>query len=215
MARGFPVGTLEIAWTRRVLCGAEILDAVTLAPVTDGIRVRADGLRNKPTATHSGFHYWLVEGNAQPQRISVTSLDGVYSDVDTLPPAPPQKSVRIELAPGPGYPFPAGATAARGTINVSQTGPVRPVVGAAVRLQWSDGAVWVDAPTQVMTDERGEFAAPLRLAPKDEPRLTTDGIAVRLRVRRGSITRTSDEFALAAGRVSPTVQPFIWNNLNP
>jgi hypothetical protein len=209
------VGTLELAWTRRVLCGAEIVDAVTLAPVTDGIRVHADGLKNKPSVNHSGFHYWLEEGNAQPQRISVTSLDEVYSDVDTVPPVPPQKSIRIELAPRPGYPFPPGATVARGTINVSQVGPVRPVVGAAVRLQWSDGAVWIDAPTPVTTDERGEFAAPLRLAPKDEPRLIAGGIAVRLRVRRGSITRTSDEFALSAGRVSPTAQPFIWNDLNP
>ena len=215
MPRRFPVGMVEIGWNRRVLCGAEIVDAVTLAPVTEGIRVRADGLSNKPTVNHSGFHYWLEEGNAQPQRISVTSLDELYSDVDTLPPVPPRKSVRIELAPRSGYPFPAGATAARGTINVSQVGPVRPVVGAAVRLQWSDGAVWVDTPTQVTTDERGAFAAPLRLAPKDEPRLIAGGMAVRLRVRRGSITRTSDEFALPAGRVSTTVQPFIWNDLNP
>jgi hypothetical protein len=215
MPRRFPVGPLETAWTRTVLCGVEIIDAMTLAPVTDGIKVRAAGLKNGPNVNHSGFHYWLLEGNAQPQRISVTSLDDIYSDVDTAPPVPPQKFVRIELAPRSGYPFPAGATAVRGTVNLNKTGPVKPVVDAAVRLQWSDGAIWVDAATQVMTDDRGQFAAPLRLAPKDEPRLITGGIAVRLTVRRGSISKTSNEFALPAGRVSTTPQPFIWNDLNP
>ena len=215
MPRRFPVGTLEMGWTRRVLCGAEIVDAVTLKPVIRDIKVRAEGLKNKPTANKRGFHYWLVEGNAQPQRISVSSLDGTFSDAESPPPVAPAKLVRIELAPRAGYPFPPGATALRGTIRLSQFGPVRPIVGASVRLQWFDGTDWFDAPTQVTTDDRGEFAAPLRLAPKHEPQLTNGGMAVRLRVRRGSITRTSDEFALRAGQVSPAAQPFIWNDLNP
>jgi hypothetical protein len=206
---------LEMAWKRRVLCAAEVVDAVTLDPVIRDIKVSAVGLKNKPSVTNSGFHYWLTEGNSQPQRISVASLDGAFSDAETLPPVPPAKSVRIELAPRPGYSFPPGATAVRGTIRMSRFGSPQPAVGAFVRLQWSDGTDWFDAPTQVTTDERGEFAAPLRLAPKAEPRLVGGGIAVRLRVRRGSSTRTSNEFALRAGQVSPAAQPFIWNDLNP
>jgi hypothetical protein len=214
MPKGVPVGKLELAWSRKVLSGVEVVDAVTLAPVSQGLRIRADGLRNRPTANHSGFHYWLPEGTAQVQGISVVSLDGIYGDADVAPPAAPAKSVRVELAPTPGYTFPPGATALRGTIRLSQLGPAQPVAGATTRLQWSDGTDWFDAPTAVITDYRGEFAVPLRLAPKDEPQLTGGAMAVRLRVKRGSITRTSDPFTLRPGQVSSGSQPFIWNDLN-
>jgi hypothetical protein len=215
MPSGFPVGLLELAWSRRMLCAAEIVDAVTLEPVTGEIKVRAQGLKGKPSVNRSGRHYWLEEGGAQPQRIFVDASNTRYADAEAAPPVPPNRSVRIELSPRASYPFPPGVTALRGTLRVSRFGPARPVSGASVRLQWSDGTAWSDAPTAVTSDERGDFAAPLRLAPKDEPRLVSGGIAVRLRVERGGITGTSDEFALPAGQVSPATQPFIWDDLQP
>lgn len=215
MPKPFPVGTLEIAWTRRVLCAAEIVDAVTLEPVTTGIKVRADGLKRKPQVNWSGFHYWLEEGAAQPQRIVVTSQDDRYSETESVPPVPPEKAIRIELPPRPSYPFPPGATVVRGTLLVSRFGDRQPIAGATVRLQWSDGPFWINASTAVKTDERGDFAAPLRLGPKDDPRMIGGGMAVRLRVSRDGLTRTGDEFALPPRKISPQPQPFIWDDLHP
>ena len=84
-----------------------------------------------------------------------------------------------------------------------------------MRLQWSDGVDWLDAPVAVTTEASGDFAAPLRLAPKAEPQTLADGrLSVRLSVTRHSTTRTSNEFALAADRVGSGEQPFIWDDLH-
>jgi hypothetical protein len=197
-----------------MLCAAEIVDAVTLEPVIQDIKVRAEGLKQEPRVNRSGFHYWLEEGGAQPQRISVDASDASYADGESAPPVPPRKSVRIELAPRASYAFPPGATALRGTLRVSRFGEPEAVPGASVTLQWFDTG-WVDAPITVTSDERGDFAAPLRLAPKDEPRLVNGRIAVRLRVERDGVTRTTDEISMPAGKVTPAAQPFIWDDLHP
>ena len=215
MPERFPVGVpLDAAWSRRMLCAAEIVDAVTLEPVTQDIKVRADGLKQEPRINRSGFHYWVEENGAQPQRIKVDALESPYASVDSDPPIPPRKSVRIELSPRSSYPFPAGSTALRGSLRVSRFGDPEAVRGASVTLQWFDSG-WIDAPTTVTTDERGDFAVPLRLAPKDEPRLVDGAVAVRLRVERDGATRTTDEFSIAAGKVTPAAQPFIWDDLHP
>lgn len=214
MSSRFPVGLpLERAWTRRMLCAAEIVDAVTLQPVIADIKVRADGLKSKPRISRSGYHYWLEEGDAQPQRIFVDASGSRYDDVESAPPVAPEKIVRIELAPRASYPFEQGVTALRGTLLESRFGAPLPIAGATVLLQWSDGLVWVSAPTRVTSDGRGDFAVPLRLAPRDEPRLIAGGMAVRVQIGRGGLTRTSDEFALRAGQVSTVPQPFIWDDL--
>ena len=215
MPSGFPIGALDVAWTRRLLCAAEIVDAVTLEPVTKNIKVRADGLKNKPRVNWSGFHCWLEEGAAQPQGIVVTPLDDRYAEARSAPPVPPERSVRIELAPRASYPFPPGVTVLRGTLRVSRFGTPEAVAGASVTLQWFNDSGWVDAPTTVTTDDRGDFAVPLRLAPKDEPRLVNGKIAVRLRFERDGPTRTTDEIEMAARTITPAAQPFIWDDLNP
>ena len=206
----------ETAYSRRLLCAAEMVDAVTLARVTEDLKVSAPGLRRKPTVNASGFFVWLEEGGATPERIVVDASDTAYASAESPPPVPPEKKVRIELAPRYGYPFPPGATALRGTIRVSRYGPPEPVVGARVGLQWSGDTGWVDAPVAVASEANGDFAAPLRLAPKAEPRtLPGGGLAVRLVISRNGTTRTSDEFPLHQGRVGGRDQPFIWDDLNP
>ena len=98
------------------------------------------------------------------------ALDTRYADAESEPPVPPEKSVRIELAPRFAYPFPPGATALRGTLRRAASvsrgrSPERPCVcnGRTAR----PGSTRRPA---VTTDERGDFAAPLRFAPTDEPR---------------------------------------------
>ena len=215
MPERFPVGIpLDAAWSRRMLCVAEIVDAVTLEPVTQDIKVRAVGLKQEPQVNRSGFHYWVEEGGAQPQRITVDALESPYASRESDPPVPPHKSVRIELSPRVSYPFPPGATALRGTLRVSRFGDPEAIPDALITLQWFDTG-WIDAPTTVTTDDRGDFAAPLRLAPKDEPRLVDGAISVRLRVERDGVARTTDEISMPAGEVTPAAQPFIWDDLHP
>lgn len=212
----FPVGLpLDAAYSRRLLFAAELIDGVTLERVRTGVKVSARGLRREPTVNASGFFIWLEEQGALPTRIVVDGSDSAYASTESAPPPPPARSVRIELAPRYAYPFPPGATALRGTVWLSRFGPPQPVVGAAVRLQWSDGFGWLDAPVEVVTEASGDFAAPLRLAPKAEPRTLADGnLAVRLSVKRNGSSRTSDEFPLVAGRVGGRGLPFIWDDLH-
>lgn len=213
----FPTGLpLDDAFRRRLLCAVELVDAVTLNRVTAGLKVSARGLQRKPVINAGGFFIWLEEGARQPTRILVDASDTPYANAETAPPGAPAASVRIELAPRFAYAFPPGATALRGTLRVSRFGQPEPVAGAAITLQWSNGSAWIDAPVTVTTEASGDFAAPLRLAPKAEPRMLPGGcLAVRLKVARGGATRTSDEFALAAERVGGRDQPFIWDDLHP
>lgn len=215
MADGFPIGLpLDAAYSRRLLCAAEVVDGVTLERVRSDIKVSARGLQRKPTVNAGGIWVWIEEGGAAPTRILVDTADTPYASAERAPPVPPEKSVRIELAPRYAYPFPAGATALRGTLLVSRFGRPAPIAGAAVRLQWTDGTDWFDAPVPVTTEASGDFAAPLRLAPKAEPSTLDDGLAVRLRVTRNGAARTSDTFPLACGRVVGRPQPFIWDDLH-
>jgi hypothetical protein len=198
-----------------VLCAAEIVDAVTLEPVRTDIKVTADGLKRSPTVNSSGYHVWLEEGAAKPQRIVVDASRTEYADAEATPTASPQKPVRIELAPRYGYEFPQGATALRGTLLQSRFGARKPLAGARVRLQWSGDLGWVDAPTLVTTEENGDFAAPLRFAPKDKPVVANGALIVRLRVTRQGVTRSSNQFELPRGRVTGAAAPFAWDDLNP
>ncbi len=215
MPSRFPVGLpLELAWSRRVLCAAEIIDAVTLERITQDLSIRVDGLTRPPRLNASGFHVWTEELGAQPQRFFVDASATNYADAEADPPVPPEKSIRIELAPRYSYAFPQGATALRGSLRASRFGAPRPIAGAKVRLQWSGDNGWVDAPVVVTSDDHGDFAAPLRFGPSNKPVLTNGALTARLRITRGGFTRTSDPFALPRGRVTAAPESFIWEDLH-
>ena len=205
----------ELAWSRRVVCAAEIVDGVTFEPVRTDIIVRADGLKHGPFINRSGFYVWLEEGDAKPLRISVDASKTQYADADVAAPSSPQKSVRIELVPQFGYGFPAGATALRGTLLLSRFGARKPVAGTQVHLQWSGDNGWADAPTSVTTNDNGDFAVPLRFGPKDSPSVTNGRIVARLCATRFSVTMASDQFQLPRGQVTPAPMPFFWEDLHP
>jgi hypothetical protein len=214
----------ELAFTRNVLFAAEIFDAVTLEPVTRGISVKATGLTRKPIINYSGAFVWLEEGNARPLQIVVDASNTPYESITLPVPAPPAKSMRIELAPRYDYPFTSGITALRGSLIERRTvSPVVAVKAAEVWLQWIDdnqtGTVWIDAPTRSHSRDNGDFATHLRLTPKQTPKTVNGKLRSRLRVRRNGITRRSIEFELAEGRVADRVkdppEPFAWNELLP
>jgi hypothetical protein len=206
----------EVAFARRVLFAAEIVDAVTLEPVTKDIKVSATGLRNKPVINASGFFVWLEEGAAQPLGVIVDASATQYLSATAAAPVPPKRSVRIELAPRYGYPFQAGVSAMRGTLRERRFGGPSPVEDAEVWLQWSDDIGWVDAPTRSTTAANGDFAALLRLAPDQDPNPNpSGGWNVRLKVRRDNITRTSADIPFHQGRINSMNVPFAWDELTP
>jgi hypothetical protein len=206
---------LEIGFTRRVLVAVEVVDGVTLTPVRIGIKVSATGLTRRPIVNASGFHVWVEEGDRQAREIVVDAQGSPYQSVRAQPVAPPGHR-RIELPPTPGYRFPPGVTALRGTLRERLYGPPAPVEGALVRLQWYDDAGWNDAPLASASAANGDFAAALRLAPTAEARTGPNGdFTVRLSFTRDGRTRFSDEMPLRPGAVGAAAQPFIWDELLP
>ena len=222
---------VEQGWVRDALFAVELLDAVTLARVTQAVTVVAEGLRGRPVVNTSGLFVWLDEDLAPLQGVTVDPGALPYQRVALdrsqlrLPPAPRPVTV-VELPPRVDYPFAAGTTGARGTlIEERVTAPDRPVPveGAEVRLLWldEDGATWRQAPTVSRTDPRGDFVAALRLAPSDAPHVDPAGaLTARLRVRRdGGVERRSPDLKLPQGRVAdPTtlsVLTLAWDELQP
>lgn len=218
----------ETAYIRRVLFALEVLDGVSLARVSQGLRVNAQGLRRKPIVNTSGLLVWLEEGNRTPQGLEIDPGELPYMK-SALPaaalavPAPPPPNarpplIRVELAPRRDYAFAAGVTALRGSlVRLRNQNPPVPVAGASVWLRWIDdnaaGTAWMDAPARSTTDANGDFAAALRLSPAQVPRLDANGrVRLRLCAERPQIGRlASPEFQQSPGRVADARQTFAWD----
>ena len=212
---------IEQGYQRQSLFALEVLDAVTLERVSDGITVSAAGLSRRPLVSWSGLFVWLLEGNAQPQGLEIDPgkrpLEGTTlgaGDI-TLP------FTSVELAPRREYPFTRGVTGVRGMLVESQVLPPArpvPVAGARLQLRWldEDATTWHDAPAPTRTDAAGGFAALLRIASADVPHVDAAGaFTVRLRASRDGSTRDSLPFSLPPGRVADTLPPFAWDELQP
>ena len=221
---------VEEAYNRRVLFGIELLDAVTLTRVSEGVKVVADGLRGKPIVNSSGMFVWLEEEINNLRKISIDTGNLPYERLElepaklNLPPVKPSFTT-IELQPKVGYSFARGITGLRGTLIEERVNPPRPSVpvrNAAVRLQWLDNDNnWRIAPTISHTDpKRGDFVSILRLSPSEVPHLENGEVTVRLLASRdGGLERRSDNFRLPQGRVTDpsTSSPliFAWDELQP
>jgi hypothetical protein len=219
---------LEEAYQRRVLFGIELLDAVTLAPVNQGVKVVADGLRGKPKVNAGGLFVWLHEDIQNLRKVSIDPGELPYEGLELepaqlkLPPVKPPLTT-IELQPRVHYYFSPGITGLRGTLIEEQVNPPErpiPVTNAAVRLQWLDDELkWHDAPTTSHTDrKRGDFVSILRLAPTEVPQLDKGAVTVRLRTSRdGGAERGSNDFKLLQGRITdPSASnplTFAWDQL--
>ena len=221
MKHPFPV-ELEVAHRRKVLFALELLDAVTLTRVTQGVKkVVAEGLRGEPILNSSGYFVWLQE--------DITPLTKITLDLGPLPyepaeiPAPDVKQplTTFELQPRLDYPFSVGTTGIRGTmIEQPAPSPRLPVSGAEVGLSWleNDDFTWHDAPTISRTNSKGDFVSILRLSPTDDPDIDANRrFTVRLRVRRNSAERISAELKLPQGRVADpstlSALTFAWDEL--
>ena len=212
----------ESAYTRRMFLAVELLDAVTLTRVTNGIKVEAEGLKSRPVINSGGCYVWLEEDSPTVQKITVDPGRLPYEAFELDGADVTQPLTTIQLQPRVGYEFVPGITGLRGTLIESQFGPVEPVPDGEVRLRWLDDlGVWQDAPTESRTEkESGDFVSVLRLAPNQKPDVDANGkVTVQLHVRRGALSRTSADFKLLQGRVTdPTTSDplkFAWDEMQP
>ncbi|WP_457102170.1 hypothetical protein, partial [Microbacterium sp. P5_E9] len=205
MARTFQIDLSPgRGYTRKVLFAAEIVDAATLEPIRQHIKVTASGLKHKPIVNGSGSYVWLDEGGSRPQQIIVETEGSPYESATVTAPALPKRSVRIELSPRFEYPFESGITAVRGTLIERRSGPRVGAAGADIWLRWIDAnatvTAWVDTVTRSHANLQGDFAAILRLAPDQSPRTDSNGaLRVRLAARVRGMTRSSPEFSIRQG----------------
>jgi hypothetical protein len=213
---------------RRVLFAIELLDAVSLERVSQGVEVKAHGLQGKPVVNTGGLFVWLNEDIEHLQKISINPGVLPYEETEraraelNLEHDSSQGKwplTAIELSPRVDYPFGVGITGLRGRL-VEERGGSQPVQDAALYLRWLDqNGVWQDAPTRSHTAAKGgDFVAILRLAPKDEPQFDAQGtLTVRLRVKRGADERGSADLNILQGRVANPSTPnqfvFAWDEL--
>jgi hypothetical protein len=200
----------ESAYQRDVLFAIEVLDAVTLERISDGIEVIAEGLQQRPVVNTSGLFVWRGNDSTALQRIRIEPGLQPYegrtierADL-TLDPNP-RPLTTVQLSPRANYSFASGTTGARGRLVETDSDPRVPVAGAAISLRWldDDGTTWHDAPVESRTTKAGDFVTVLRLTPADTPLVDAAGaLAVRVRVRRNAATRFSPVLKLPQGRVA-------------
>jgi len=218
----------EQAYVRNVLFAVELLDAVTLQRVSQGVAVTAQGLQGKPIVNSSGFFVWLSEDFAQLQTLFVDPGRLPYEPASRTPANVQRPLTSIELSPRPDYPFPSGTTGVLGTLieqRLLEPQDRTPVSDAEVHLEWVDdlGAVQ-QAPTISHTNENGDFAVFIRFSPTDVPQLDKNGaLTARLRAKRDSAgERLSADLQLVPGYVAePATFPqgkdaliFAWDELH-
>lgn len=213
---------LELGYRREAYLAVELLDAVTLTRVSEGITVTANGLTRKPILNASGFFVWLKEENAVATSIIIDPGTRPYERTELN--APFAEPVTIQLHPRTNYQFAPGPTGLRGTLieRIGAT-PIKPIGGAEVQLSWQTAAgpdSWKVSPTISHTDtETGDFVTFLRLSQDDKPKVELDEIRVRLRVQRDGYSRNSKEFSLRQGTVAdPSPDElliFAWDDLDP
>jgi hypothetical protein len=222
MARTFDVyEPLERAWTRKATLAVEVLDAVTLQRMSQGITVKAKGVRTTPIVNHGGLFVWRGENLAgfagvviDPGVLPFSGVELAQADV-TLP------MHTVALQPRANYAFAPGTTAIRGSLieTVPPLG-VDPTVipGASIRLEWldDDGTTWHQPPQRFITDVRGEFAAFIPFVPADLPQLAAGGtLTLKLIANRAPPGQPANEksiqFAHPQGRVTDAIHA--WDQL--
>jgi hypothetical protein len=227
VSRAHTISEFDRAYSRRGLFALELLDPVTLARVTEGVKVVGTGLAAPvPTVNSSGLFVWLGTNASKLIKISVDPQQQPFDRIELLPgdlnlTFPPAPITTVELSPRLDYPLPAGTTAARGTLLETRL-PSTPCAGARVWLRWldEDGTSWFDAPTVSHTNARGDMVVVLRMAPTDAPLVDAGGaMTVRVVAQRDGVSRHSGDLKLPQGRVAdPTTLSALvlaWDELQP
>ncbi|MEO8186105.1 MAG: hypothetical protein ABI580_01925 [Burkholderiaceae bacterium] len=218
MSRRFEVGQpLERAYTRKAMLGIELLDAVTLERVAQGIEVTAKGLTGKPIVNESGLFVWLQEDVTKLERVIVEPRAAPFERVEIAAAQVTRPLHRVELMPRASYPFSPGITAIRGSLYEKRvplgTAPAA-IAGATIRLEWldDDGATWHPWQAPSATGAAGDFASILRLSHAQVPKLDAqEKMNVRLFAKRAAGPQKQKTFQLLQGRVADEI--FAWDDL--
>jgi hypothetical protein len=218
---------LEQAYKRDVLFALELLDAVTLSRVSQGVKkVKAVGFKHEPYLNASGYFVWLKKDTlASLQKITLDLGQLPYETVEIPKASVAVPLTTVQLLPRLDYPFVSGMTGIRGTLIEKRLPPPQvttPIPDAQIRLRWldDDNVTWRDAPTIARTNSAGDFVSVLRFAPADAPELDADRkLTVRVLARRGAIERRSPDLKLPHGRVADPLTisalTFAWDELQP
>jgi hypothetical protein len=226
----------DLGRLRSVQLAVEVIDAVTLNRVTDGLAVTVDGLSSAPIINSGGQFVWLLprQGGPFPTPVPVrVSVDPgrlpfgpARVDLPAVLPSPPL--IRVELPPRRDYPFAAGVGGIRATlVRDLNDSPLQPLTGVPVWLQWQDASSttkpWMDAPGRSTTDASGDFVAVVRLTGAQQPVLVTNQLNLRLVATYTSVTQHSNPFQVPQGRVIDLPDPaalnkkpaFAWTGFSP
>ncbi len=209
--------SLERSRERNVLFALELLDAVTLERLNDGIQVQAQGLQGNAVSNSGNLFVWLKEDPTSLATISINAGDLPYQGVELDRSQIQFPLTTVHMAPRVNYPFQAGVTGVRAMLVESKSGSI-PVLDAKIHLRWlNDQGIWQDAaPFSQTSVDKGGFVAILRLLPGDAPELDSSGaLSVRLRASRPSTPpRDSTLLNLIPGRLLAPMT-FAWDELQP
>jgi hypothetical protein len=219
----------EIAYTREGMLAVEVLDAVTLERVTQGLDVIAKGIAEKPVVNHGGLFVWVKQDATKFAGLTIDPFSAPFERVELTAAQVNRPIHSVQLNPLPSYPFAPGITAVRGRLVESDSMPPQmprvAIPGATMRFEWldDDGTTWHPWQAPRVTTKTGDFTAMVRLArgrvhegsppppPKpDEPRIDAAGnLSVRVTARRANGTQKQKIHPLPQGRV--TDKTFAWD----
>jgi hypothetical protein len=228
VAENFPITLDQFSYRRSTLFAVELLDPVTLTPVSEGVKVQAVGLSREPIVNYSGRFVWLTEGESWPTHVKLELGELPFEPMpdQAAKPKPPdlkkakddERFMRIVLQPKRTYPFSVGdgVLVVRGRVVEDATvDPPVPVPGVEVWLAWHDDGTgaWNRAPIRGKTDSNGEFVTFLRLLPDASPIVdAAGGMFVVIQMERAEIRETLP-FAIPQGQVDQTFRTVDWNVL--
>ncbi len=219
----------ELAYTREAMLAVELLDAVTLERVTQGVDVTAKGIAGKPVVNFSGLYVWPRQDATNFAGLIIEPRAAPFERIELAAAQVTQPIHSQQLYPLPSYPFAPGNTAIRGRLVESDSMPPEvarvPITGATMLFEWldDDGTTWHRWQSPRITAASGDFVAMVRFArgqqhangspPKpDEPRRDADGnLSVRLTATRPNGTQKQKTYPLPQGRV--TDKTFAWDAL--
>lgn len=215
----------EMAYTRSVLLAVELLDAVTLEPVTRTVQVSAPPLGPSPFVNASGRFVWLLTGPLRPARVIVEPGALPYEREDVAAPPLPavllpatDRLLRIWLRPRRGYRYADGVTVVSGRLVEGAAPAPTPVPRAEVWIEWrDDGGGWraLRARTFTRVAGDGEFTAFLRLSAPDQMPPDAKGLLeLRLGVERPGLgIRHSPPLTLPQGARHALAAALAWNDM--
>jgi hypothetical protein len=211
---------------RRVMFAIEFRDPVTRLPVTEELKVVAEGLA-PPVRAPSGLFVWFDLDPPAQRQIKVTAISTrkKFADFDEVIIAPehvrdiPASSLVMPRALQPTglYEPPEGMTGVAGWL--AEDGHKVAVPGAEISLAFrhAGNQVFVSA-YKAVTDADGRFVAVANdlgdVVPDPAPAGSEARILGWLEIRRGGETRYSAFQPLRTARLARVAAPFFWASLD-